>query len=71
MSKFEMPKNILIPTARVEKTGEKVLAVAFDLGLETGERPLALIYERHNGELFVRKALTDDEAMQLYDLIAK
>lgn len=70
MSKLKFD-NIIIPTVRVEKAGEKVLTVAFDLGLETGERPLTLIYERHNGELFVRKALTDDEAIRLYDLIAK
>lgn len=70
MSKLKF-NNIIIPTVRVEKAAEKVLTVAFDLGLETGERPLALIYERHNGELFVRKALTDDEAIRLYDLIAK
>lgn len=49
MSKiFKMPENVIIPKARVEKTGEEVMSVAFDLGLETGERPIAMVVENHN-----------------------
>lgn len=34
MSKiFKMPENVIIPKARVEKTGEEVMSVAFDLGV--------------------------------------
>lgn len=67
--RYKMPKNILIPTARVEKAGEEVLTVAFDLGLETGEQPLAMVVEKHNGETYIRKLLKDDEALELHRLL--
>lgn len=71
MSKFEIPKNILIPTARVEKAGEEVLTVAFDLGLETGEQPLAMVFEKHKGETYIRKLLKDDKALELHRLLTE
>jgi hypothetical protein len=68
---FEMPKNVVIPKARVEKAGEEVLSVAFDLGLETGERPIAMVFENHNGEIYIRKLLKDDVALELHRLLTK
>lgn len=55
MSKFKMPKNIIVPKAIVEKTGEEVLTVAFDLGLETGEQPLAMVFQKCEGETTYQK----------------
>ena len=56
MSKiFKMPKNVIIPKARVEKAGEEVMSVAFDLGFETGDRPIAMVFENHNGKTYIRK----------------
>lgn len=72
MSKlFEFPKNVIIPKARVEKAGEEVMSVAFDLGLETGEMPLAMVFENHNGKIYIRKLLKDDEALKLHRLLAE
>lgn len=71
MSKFKMPENIIIPTARVEKAGEEVLTVAFDLGLETGEKPLAMVFGKHNGETCIRKLLKDKEALELHRLLTE
>lgn len=68
---FEMPKNVVIPKARVEKAGEEVLSVAFDLGLETGEQPLAMIVQQHAGKTYVRKLLKDDEALFLHKLLTE
>lgn len=69
MSKiFEMPENVIIPKARLEKAGEEVMSVAFDLGLETGDRPLAMVFENHNG---IRKLIKDDEALELYKLLTE
>ena len=49
MSKiFEMPENVIIPKARVEKAVEEVMSVAFDFGLETGDRPIAMVFENHH-----------------------
>jgi len=71
MSKFEIPKNVIIPTARVEKAGEEVMAVAFDLGLETGDIPIAMVFENHNGKTYIRKLLKDDEALELHRLLTE
>lgn len=72
MSKlFEFPKNAIIPKARVEKADEQVLSVAFDLGLETGEMPLAMVFENHNGKTYIRKLLKDDEALELHRLLTE
>lgn len=72
MSKtFEMPKNILIPTARVEKAGEGVISVAFDLGFETGEIPIAMVFENHNGQTYIRKLLKYDKALELHRLLTE
>lgn len=72
MSKtFEMPKDILIPTARVEKAREEVMSVAFNLGLETGDRPLAMVFENHNGKTYIRKLIKDEEALELYKLLTE
>lgn len=71
MSKFKMPKNIIIPTARVEKAGEEVLTVAFDLGLETGDIPIALVFGEHNGESCIIKFLKDKEALELHRLLTE
>lgn len=69
MSKiFKMPENVIIPKVRVEKAGEEVMSVAFDLGLETGDRPLAMVFENHNG---IRKLIKDDEALELYKLLTE
>lgn len=69
MSKIsKMPENVIIPKARVEKAGEEVMSVAFDLGLETGDRPLAMVFENHNG---IRKLIKDDEALELYKLLTE
>lgn len=72
MSKiFEMPEKVIIPKARVEKAGEEVMSVAFDLGLETGERPLAMVFENHDGKTYIRKFLKDDEALELHKLLTE
>lgn len=72
MSKiFKMPENVIIPKVRVEKTGEEVMSVAFDLGLETGERPIAMVFEKHNGKTYIRKLIKDDEALKLHKLLTK
>lgn len=72
MSKiFKMPKNVIIPKVRVEKAGEEVMSVAFDLGLETGERPIATVFESHNGKTYIRKLLKDDEALELHKLLTE
>ena len=72
MSKiFEMPENVIIPKARVKKAGEEVMSVAFDLGLETGERPLAMVFENYNGKTYIRKLLKDDEALELHRLLTE
>nr|DAP38929.1 MAG TPA: hypothetical protein [Bacteriophage sp.] len=72
MSKiFKMPENVIIPKARVEKTGEEVMSVAFDLGSETGERPLAMVFENYNGKTYIRKLLKDDEALELHKLLTE
>lgn len=68
---FEIPKNVIIPKARVKKADEQVLSVAFDLGLETGEMPLAMVFENHNGEIYIRKLLKDDEALELHRLLTE
>ena len=69
MSKiFKMPENVIIPKARVEKAGEEVMSVAFDLGLGTGDRPLAMVFENHNG---IRKLIKDDETLELYKLLTE
>jgi hypothetical protein len=72
MSKiFKMPENMIIPKARVEKTGEEVIAVAFDLGLETGDRPIAMVFENHSGKAYIRKLIKDDEALELHKLLTE
>ena len=71
MSKFKIPKNIIVPKAIVEKTGEEVLTVAFDLGLETGDIPIALVFGKHNGESCIRKLLKDKEALELHRLLTE
>lgn len=71
MSKFKMPENVIIPTARVEKAGEEVMAIAFDLGLETGERPIAMVFQNHNGKTYIRKLIKDDEALEMYKLLTE
>nr|DAG23649.1 MAG TPA: hypothetical protein [Bacteriophage sp.] len=72
MSKiFKMPENVIIPKARVEKTGEEVMSVAFDLGLETGERPIAMVVENNNGKTYIRKLIKDDEALELHKLLTE
>jgi hypothetical protein len=54
-----------------EETGEEVMSVAFDLGLETGERPIAMVFENHNGKTYIRKLIKDDEALELYKLLTE
>ena len=71
MSEFKISKNVIIPKARVEKAGEEVMTVAFDLGLETGDRPLAMVFENHNGKTYIRKLLKDDEALELHRLLTE
>lgn len=71
MSKFKIPENVIIPTARVEKAGEEVMAIAFDLGLETGERPIAMVFQNHNGKTYIRKLIKDDEALEMYKLLTE
>ena len=66
-----MPENVIIPKARVEKTGEEVMSVAFDLGLETGEQPIAMVVENHNGKAYIRKLIKDDEALELHKLLTE
>lgn len=66
-----MPEKVIIPKARVEKAGEEVMSVAFDLGLETGERPLAMVFENHDGKTYIRKFLKDDEALELHKLLTE
>ncbi len=34
------------------------MSVAFDLGLETGERPIAMVVENHNGKTYIKKTYT-------------
>lgn len=72
MSKiFEMPENVIIPKARVEKAGEEVMSVAFDLGLETGDIPIAMVFENHKGKTYIRKLLKGDGALELHRLLAE
>lgn len=72
MSKiFKMPENVIIPKTRLEKIGEEVMAVAFDLGLETGDRPIAMVFEKHNGKTYIRKLIKDDEALELHKLLTE
>ena len=66
-----MPENVIIPTAKVEKAGEEVMAIAFDLGLETGERPIAMVFQNHNGKTYIRKLIKDDEALEMYKLLTE
>lgn len=47
------------------------MSVAFDLGLETGDRPLAMVFENYNGKTYIRKLLKDDEALELYKLLTE
>lgn len=72
MSKiFKIPENVIIPKARAEKAGEEVMSVAFDLDLETGDRPLAMVFENYNGKIYIRKLLKDDEALELHKLLTE
>ena len=71
MSKFKMPKNIIVPKAIVEKTGEEVLTVAFDLGLETGEQLIAMVFQKCGEETYIRKLLKDDDALELHKLLTE
>lgn len=72
MSKiYKMPENVIIPKARVKKAGEEVMSVAFDLGLETGDRPLAMVFENYNGKNYIRKLIKDDEALELHKLLTE
>lgn len=71
MSKFEIPKNVIIPKARVEKVGEEVMSVAFDIGLETGDIPIAIVFENHKGKTYIRKLLKGDEALELHRLLTE
>ncbi len=71
MSKFQMPENVIIPKVRVEKEGEEVMSVAFDLGLETGDRSLAMVFENYNGKTYIRKLPKDDEALELHKLFTE
>ena len=68
---FKMRANVILPKARGEKAGEEVMSVAFDLGLETGERPIAMVFENHNGKTYIRKLIKDDEALELYKLLTE
>ena len=47
------------------------MSVAFDLGLETGERPIAMVFENHNGKTYIRKLVKDDEALELHKLLTE
>ena len=71
MNKFKMPKNIIVPKTIVEKTGEEVLTVAFDLGLETGDQPIAMVFQKCEGETYIRKLLKDEEALELHKLLTE
>lgn len=71
MSKFKMPENIIVPKARVKKAGEEVLTVAFDLGLETGEQPIAMVFQKCGEKGYIRKLLKDDEALKLHKLLTE
>ena len=55
----------------IEKAGEEVMSVAFDLGLETGDRPLAMVFGNHDGKTYIRKLLKDDEALELHKLLTE
>ena len=71
MSKFKIPKNVIIPKARVEKVGEEVMSVAFDIGLETGDIPIAIAFENHKAKTYIRKLLKGDEALELHRLLTE
>ena len=47
------------------------MTVAFDLGLETGDIPIALVFGKHNGESCIRKLLKDKEALELHRLLTE
>lgn len=55
----------------VEETGEGVISVAFDLGFETGEIPIAMVFENHNGQTYIRKLLKYDKALELHRLLTE
>lgn len=72
MSKiFKMPKNVIIPKVRVEKAGEEVMMVAFDLALGTDDVPIAMVFENHNGQTYIRKLIKDDEALELHKFLTE
>lgn len=47
------------------------MSVAFDLGLETGDRSLAMVFENYNGKTYIRKLPKDDEALELHKLFTE
>lgn len=69
MSTFKIPRDIKTQPPR--KPGEDVLVVTFDLGLETGEQPLAMVFEKCNGKTYIRKRLKDDKALELHKLLTE
>lgn len=69
--KFEANQRTVIPNVRVEKAGEEVLSVAFDLGLDTEEQPIAMVFDKRNGETHIRKLFTDDDALELHKLLTE
>lgn len=71
MNEFEIPKNLIKPIAMDKETGEEMLTVAFDLGLKTGERPIAMVFQNCDGETHIRKFFKDDKALELHRLLAE
>lgn len=72
MSKlFEIPKNLIRPRAMDKEAGEELLTVAFDLGLKTGEQPIAMVFEKCEGQTHIRKLLKDDDALELHRLLTE
>lgn len=62
---FEIPKIINKPIKPEIMNGEEILHVAFDLGIKTGDMPIALVYLiNDNREMYVTKMLKNNDAIK-------
>lgn len=71
MNEFRIPPNLIEPTVMDKEAGEEMLTVAFDLGLKTGEQPIAMVFQNCNGDTYIRKFLKNDKALELHRLLTE
>lgn len=43
----------------------------FDFDEETGDIPIAIVFENHKGKTYIRKLLKGDEALELHRLLTE